>query len=180
MENNPASTPRVLTVGHSNHTLAHFLELLSLHGVQVAVDVRSAPYSKYAKQFDYENLKTALEKSPIRYLYLGRELGGRPKQTEFYDQQGHILYDRVVASLLFQEGVARLERGIREYRVALLCAEENPSACHRRRLVGRVLLSRGIQVEHIRGDGRIQTEHELEAELDSDRDQLSLFSRVKG
>lgn len=180
MEKSPASSYRILTVGHSNHTFAHFLELLDLHSVQVVVDVRSAPYSKYAKQFDYELLKTALQDSPVRYLYLGRELGGRPKQNEFYDEQGNVLYDRVAASPLFEEGMARLERGIRQYKVAVLCAEENPAACHRRLLVGRVLLKRRIRVEHIRGDGRIQTEQELDAELNPDRDQLSLFSGMKG
>jgi len=80
---------------------------------------------------------------------------------------------------LFQEGLARLERGIREYSVALLCAEENPSGCHRRLLVARVLLDHGFQVQHIRGDGRIQTEEEVAAEVDPDRDQLSLFQKAE-
>ena len=36
---------RVLTIGHSNHSMEHFLELLRLHAVQVVADVRSSPYS---------------------------------------------------------------------------------------------------------------------------------------
>jgi hypothetical protein len=89
------------------------------------------------------------------------------------------LYDRVAATSHFLEGLSRLERGIREYNVAMLCAEENPATCHRRLLVGRVLLDRGILVEHIRGDGRIQTEDEVAAEADPDRDQLSLFQKAE-
>jgi len=46
-------------------------------------------------------------------------------------------------------------------------------------LVGRVLVDRGIQVEHIRGDGRIQTEQEVAAEVDPNRDQLTLFQKVE-
>ena len=180
MLNPSATSPCVLTIGHSNHTFGHLFELLNSHGVQVIVDVRSAPYSKYAKQFDHEALKTAFQDTQIRYLYLGRELGGRPKQEEFHDPRGRVLYDRVAASPLFQEGLARLERGIRQYKVAVLCAEENPAACHRRVLVGRALLSRGVQVEHIRGDGRIQSEHELGAEVDAHRQQLPLFATIKG
>jgi uncharacterized protein (DUF488 family) len=179
METNAAASPRVLTIGHSNHTMEHFLGLLKSHGVEVVVDTRSQPYAKYATQFDHEALKLALQDAGIRYLYLGRELGGRPKGDELYDEEGHVLYDRVAASYLFQEGLMRLERGIREYKVALLCAEENPAACHRRLLVGRVLLDHGIQVEHIRGDGRIQTEDEVAAEVDPRRDQLSLFQKVE-
>ena len=179
MENNATASPRVLTIGHSNHTVEHFLTLLKAHAVQVVVDERSQPYSKYATQFDQDALKLALQDAGIRYLYLGRELGGRPEGDEFYDDEGHVLYDCVAATCLFQEGFSRLERGIREYKVVMLCAEENPAACHRRLLVGRVLHDHGIQVEHIRGDGRIQTEEEVAAEVDPNRDQLSLFQKVE-
>jgi uncharacterized protein (DUF488 family) len=178
-ENKATASRRVLTIGHSNHTVEHFLSLLKAQSVQVVVDTRSQPYSKYATQFDHEALKPVLQDAGIRYLYLGRELGGRPEGDEFYDGEGHVLYDRVAATSLFQEGLSRLERGIREYKVALLCAEENPAACHRRLLVGRVLVDRGIQVEHIRGDGRIQTEDEVAAEVDPNRDQLTLFQKVE-
>jgi uncharacterized protein (DUF488 family) len=179
MESKAPATLCVLTIGHSNHTVEHFLSLLKAHAIHVVVDTRSQPYSKYSTQFDHEALKLALQDAGIRYLYLGRELGGRPEADEFYDGEGHVLYDRVAATSLFQEGLSRLERGIREYNVALLCAEENPAACHRRLLVGRVLLDHGIQVEHIRGDGRIQTEEEVAAEIDPDRNQLPLFQKVE-
>ncbi len=170
---------RVLTIGHSNHQVEHFLDLLKSHAVQVVADTRSYPYSEYATQFDQKPLKMALEADGIRYVFLGRELGGRPDGDEFYDDQGHVLYDRVAETELFQEGVSRLEKGIREYKVAMLCAEENPAACHRRLLIGRVLLNRGIQVDHIRGDGRIQTETEVAAETNPNKDQLALFEKVE-
>ena len=179
MEKNANAGLRVLTIGHSNHTTEHFLVLLKSHGIQVVVDTRSQPYSKYSTQFDQKELKQTLSRAGIRYLYLGRELGGRPEGEEFYDEDGHVLYDRVAETCQFQEGLSRLERGIREYQVAMLCAEENPAACHRRLLVGRVLLDRGIQVEHMRGDGRIQTEQEVAAETDPNRDQLALFEKAE-
>jgi uncharacterized protein (DUF488 family) len=179
IENESPASPRVFTIGHSNQTFERFLSILKTNGVQVVVDVRSQPYSKYATQFDHENLKLALQAAEILYLYLGRELGGRPEGDEFYDQKGHVLYDRLAKTSLFQEGLARLERGIREYEVAMLCAEENPAFCHRHLLVSRVLLNDGIQVEHIRGDGRIQTEEEIAAETDPEADQLSLFQKTE-
>ena len=178
MENGSSVSPRVFTIGHSNQTFERFLSMLKTNGVQVVVDVRSQPYSKYATQFDHEKLKVALEAAEVRYLYLGRELGGRPEGDEFYDEKGHVLYDRLAETSQFQEGLARLERGIREYKVALLCAEENPASCHRRLLVSRVLWNDGIQVEHIRGDGRIQTEEEIAAETDPEADQLTLFQKT--
>lgn len=170
--------PHVFTVGHSNHSLEHFLGLLTMHAVQVVVDVRSQPYSRYARHFDHEALKHTLHDAGLRYVYLGRELGGRPEGDEYYDAAGHVLYDRVAASSLFQEGLSRLERGLREYKVVLVCAEENPAHCHRRLLVSRVLIDRGVLVGHIRGDGRIQSEEEIAAEAEQGRDQLSFFQKA--
>jgi uncharacterized protein (DUF488 family) len=113
-ENRAPSGSRVFTIGHSNHAPEDFLSLLKEQGVQVIADVRSQPYSKYATQFDQGPLKLAVQEAGVRYLYLGRELGGRPDGDEFYDSDGHFLYDRVAATSLFQEGLSRLERGIRE------------------------------------------------------------------
>jgi hypothetical protein len=46
----------------------------------------------------------------------------------------------------------------------LMCGEEDPTSCHRRRLIGRVLGELGVEVAHVRGDGRRQSEAELEDE----------------
>jgi uncharacterized protein (DUF488 family) len=42
-----------------------------------------------------------------------------------------------------------------------MCSEENPSFCHRNLLVAESLRKVGVQVFHIRGDSRIQTDEEL-------------------
>ena len=65
--------------------------------------------------------------------------------------------------------------------MALLCAEENPSVCHRRLLIARVLAERGVPVSHIRGDGRVETEEQKAAEDAAAREdaQLSLFEHAK-
>lgn len=161
--------------------MASFLELLTRHAIEVVVDTRSAPYSKFATQFNQAELKTSLQKAGRKYVFLGRELGGRPDRSEFYDDEGHVRYDRVAASTPFQEGIERLERGISQYRVALLCSEEDPSGCHRRLLVGRVLQRRGILVEHIRGDGQLMNEDALTArdKLDMTQVQVSMFDTPK-
>jgi uncharacterized protein (DUF488 family) len=113
---------------------------------------------------------------------LGKELGGRPVGTQFYDHDGQVLYAKVAASPLFQRGLERLDNGMRKLRLALLCSEENPSICHRRLLIARVLASRGVAVEHIRGDGSVQTEEELLKAESTDAaglEQLRLFDHVK-
>ena len=169
------SPARALTIGHSNHRIEILLGLLKDHQVGIVVDTRSQPYSKYSPQFDRETFKTALAACDIRYIHMGKELGGRPTGAEFYDSEGHVLYDRVAGSRPFQEGLARLEKGLGEFRVALLCSEENPAGCHRRLLIGRVLGDHGVAIDHIRGDGRLQSEADLIREESGDDGQLSLF-----
>lgn len=168
----------IFSIGHSNHPLDAFLDLLRTHGIAVLVDVRSAPYSRYVPHFNPANIKASLKEAGFQYIYMGKELGGRPEGAEFYDMDGHVRYDRLAESPLFLAGLDRVIGGAERYRVAMMCSEENPTDCHRRLLITRVLAGRGIPVQHIRGDGRIETEAELaEAERTAEEaaGQLALF-----
>jgi hypothetical protein len=79
------------TLGHSNHSIEKWLELVRLHTVDVVVDTRSSPYSKYVPQFDRELVQRSLESAGVRYLFLGSELGGRPaNQGSARDRNGAI------------------------------------------------------------------------------------------
>jgi uncharacterized protein (DUF488 family) len=140
------------------------------HGIEVLVDTRSRPYSRHAPHFNAKDIEAALSGDGIGYLFLGRELGGRPAGEEFYDAEGRVDYALVERSRPFLDGIHRLEKEIRARKVALLCSEEDPAGCHRRLLVGRILSGRGISVRHIRGDGSVQTEGEAAG------DQSALFS----
>lgn len=151
----------VFTIGHSNLALEVFLDLVCSHQIEVVADVRSSPYCRYASQFHRESLQEALGGRGIDYVFLGDALGGRPAGDEYYDDQRRVLYDRVAASPAFQKGIDRAARVFRLQRGAVLCSEEDPSECHRRLLVGRVLAERGFAVFHVRGDGRVEEESQL-------------------
>ena len=170
----------VYTIGHSSHSLELFTELLRKHAIQVVVDVRSAPYSRYAPQFDHDLLPGSLNHSGIKYLFLGKELGGRPNKQDYYDADGHVLYSRMTADPVFVEGIERLERGMPDFRIALMCGEEDPAHCHRRLLVARVLIERGHEVLHIRGDGRIMADEDVARESGKSlvNEQPALFAEL--
>ena len=155
---------RFYTIGHSNHTAEVWLALLRQHEVEVVVDTRSSPYSRYVPQFDRELVQRSLEQAGIRYLFLGAELGGRPANPAYYDAKGHVIYGRLCDDAEFKAAVARLETGMERFRVALLCGEENPAHCHRRLLIGRVLTERGHTMVHIRGNGRLESDETVAAE----------------
>lgn len=151
------------TLGHSNHLMETWMGLVRQHGIEVVVDTRSSPYSKYVPQFDKELVQRSLEEAGIRYLFLGAELGGRPANSGYYDPSGRVVYGRLREDANFQAALVRLETGITRFRVALLCGEEDPSHCHRRLLVGRVLTENGHIMLHIRGNGRVESDEAVAA-----------------
>ena len=81
-----------------------------------------------------------MTEASIRYRFMGDLLGGRPKPRECYDAEGKVDYDRVEAQEFYQRGIERLLDGIARFRVCIMCAEEDPSHCHRRLLITRTLV----------------------------------------
>ncbi|HMP79747.1 MAG TPA: DUF488 domain-containing protein [Pirellulaceae bacterium] len=167
------------TIGHSNHELERFLELLHQHQIQILADVRSQPYSAYTPQFNRESLQSALVAAGLKYIFMGDQLGGRPHGDEFYDQEGHVLYYRVAHSPHFQAGIQRLLTGILEYKVAIMCSEEDPAVCHRFLLVTRVMDQHQVEIRHIRGDGRLESESTVCATSKDNRHQPFLFADME-
>lgn len=153
-----ASRPVLWTIGHSNHSLERFDELLRSERIEFLVDVRSYPYSRFAPHFNREDLQRAVEMRGIRYAFMGVELGGRPQRDEHYDADGHALYGHMAAEAGFRDGIDRLLRGAQEHRIALLCSCGQPQECHRRLLVGRVLCERGAELRHILPTGEVEVE----------------------
>jgi uncharacterized protein (DUF488 family) len=160
-----ASYP-VLTIGHSTHSLEAFIALLRLHRVTALVDVRSAPHSRFNPQFNRETIADALKVQGIKYAFLGRELGARSEDRSCYEN-GRVQYRRLARTEGFRSGIDRVVHGADEHRIALMCAEKEPLECHRTLLVGRALVERGVAVEHILADGRLEPhEATLERLLD--------------
>lgn len=169
---------RVFTIGHSNQSMESFLAQLAKVNVEAIVDVRSSPYSKCSTQFSQDQLKLALKNAGLKYVFLGRELGGMPKDESFYDDEGHVLYWKIAESEIFQRAIERVRNGSATFTIALLCGEENPSGCHRRLLVARVLQEQGIEIGHIRGNGEVHSESDLEAQ-EQPSQQLTIFSTIR-
>jgi uncharacterized protein (DUF488 family) len=151
----------VFTIGHSTHSAGKLIDLLAKHNVNALADVRSQPYSRINPQFNKENLRAELQTAGISYVFLGRELGARSEDRSCY-VDNRVQYDLLARTALFQEGLTRIAQGISTHRIALMCAEKDPLACHRAILVCRHLVARGIEAQHILEDGRLEGhEHAL-------------------
>ncbi len=169
--------PIILTLGHSNHPLDHFLHLLRTHAIELLVDVRSRPYSRFFPHFNKARLEAAVTEVGIGYRYLGDLLGGKPDDDRFYDPEGYVLYGLLSRSPHFLHGINELVAEGRRHRVAIMCAEEDPSECHRRLLITPLLINRGFAVLHIRRDGSLLDEITY-CDTSSADSQISLFDRL--
>jgi uncharacterized protein (DUF488 family) len=155
------TSPRILTVGHSNHALAQFLALIEGAGVTAIADVRSRPVSRWVPHFNRAALEAALAERGISYLFLGRELGGKPDNPALL-RHGKPDYAAMARTPAFAEGLARVIESSTTGRIALLCAERDPADCHRFLLIGRELAKRDVAVAHILASGAIEAHADTE------------------
>jgi uncharacterized protein (DUF488 family) len=143
---------RLLTIGHSNRTLAAFLGLLAAHRVQAIADVRRHPASRRHPHFSGVALARSLAEAGIDHVHIP-ELGGMREpladspHTALADGPFRGYADHM-ASAEFAHGLARLERLAAERTTAAMCAEADPAHCHRS-LLADTLLARGHTVAHI-------------------------------
>jgi uncharacterized protein (DUF488 family) len=151
----------IFTVGHSNHEWDEFLALLRQHGIQVLVDVRSSPYSRYVPQANRETLSRALEAEEIAYRWMGDRLGGKPTGVVAD-------YDRLRTSSSFQEGITDLLSLAEQGHSAIMCSEGDHRKCHRYKLITPALQENEVRVLHIQPDGSVVDE-------DKEPKQLALF-----
>ena len=151
----------VLTVGHSNRSEFHLIELLRGHEVTAVVDVRSTPYSEWSPQFNRSAVAATLKEHGIAYSYLGGELGVRSDDPSCYEG-GRVVYARLAATEQFQQGLRRVVKGARLHRLALMCAEQDPINCHRSILLAPQLERLGVNVSHIlHPDGELESQQAL-------------------
>ena len=132
----------LFTIGHSNHELAHFTDLLDAHGITHIADVRSVPYSKFMTDFTKDTLSAFLRAHGFTYSWVGDRL--------------------VFSDPGFREGLVDLMRTALRKPTVIMCAEEDPRRCHRHKLIATALLRQAIPecrkldsitVLHIRANG---------------------------
>ena len=144
------------TIGHSTHDWETFLGLLTMHGVDVVVDTRSAPVSRRAAFANKRTMPALLEQAGMSYLYLGDALGGKPSDDNLYGQDGKPDYRKMRSLESFQAGIDAVLELAERQTVVLMCSEEDLSKCHRHLLIEPAMLQRDVGLMHIRRDGSVQ------------------------
>ena len=168
-----SETIPVFTIGYGSRTLDDFVRVLQNYDIEFVLDVRSAPYSRFKPEFSKDALETHLRENAIRYIYLGDQLGGQPKDRDCYEDD-KVVYARVKEKAFFRAGLERVRAAFRrQRRVVLMCSEGKPEMCHRSKLIAASLIELGIPVAHIDEHDTLRGQDDVIAELTDG--QLSLF-----
>jgi len=156
---------QLYTIGHSTYEIEDFISLLKNSSINTIVDVRSIPYSKFASQYNRETLKYFLKKNKICYIFMGDLLGARYEDKSLLFNDGKVNFKKVQEIKSFQDGIARLDKGITKgYNISLMCSEKEAFDCHRFGLVSEFLTKNEIVVNHIYPD-KVVSQKILEQQL---------------
>jgi uncharacterized protein (DUF488 family) len=131
----------VFTIGHGAQDFRKIADVLGRFGIATVIDVRSRPYSRHAPEFNKDSLAELATTMGFGYRWMGDTLGGlgdTPDPASFLASLHHVL------SLA------------RSAPVVLLCAEGEPSRCHRSTVLAPALEDMGARITHILPDGSTQ------------------------
>lgn len=155
---------RIWTIGHSNHPLARFIELLRGQSIELVADVRRFPASRAHPQYNGDALTISLAAAGILYKHFP-QLGGRRRErladspNTAWRVEAFNAYADHLQSAEAQEAMNALVQIALKSPAALMCAEALPWRCHRR-VIADALLAAGWEVLDIMPTGKV-AKHEL-------------------
>lgn len=130
--------------------------MLEAQAIETIADVRRFPGSRRVPQFNSSRLAKSLARHDVDYRWIP-DLGGRRRTSADSPNIGwrHPAfrgYADYIATPEFADGLFELLMIAGGGRTAIMCAELLWWRCHRR-IIADVLVSLGIEVEHIRDAG---------------------------
>lgn len=171
----------IYTIGYSSFKIDEFISTLKKYHINSLIDVRSNPNSKFYSDYNRNNLELLLKHHRIIYRNYKVEFGARQEDPQ-YHTKGYLDFEKFVKSKIFIEGFKKIEAGIeKNYTFAFMCAEKDPSTCHRNIMVAREFYKKGYPIANILSDGLLESQQDLEKRMVNhyfpDRKQLTLFTK---
>jgi len=116
------------------------------------------------KHINQGSIRQSLIHAGIDYVYLGKELGPFSKDPNCC-VEGIVQYNLIAQTRAFRDGISRIKKDAMIYNLALMCAEKEPSECHRMILVCRHLRGKDAEIKHILADGNLEDNRDTERRL---------------
>jgi len=162
MTNAEQAVTDIHTIGHSTRSADELIALLREAGVDLLIDVRTVPRSRYNPQFNADTFPRTLAAAGIDYRHfppLGglrhRPKGAPPSPNGMWENEAFQAYADYALTPEFRAALDELCSLADEHSTAVMCAEAVWWRCHRR-IIADYLLARGVAVRHILGEGKIE------------------------
>ena len=156
----------IYTIGYSGFSIEDFVKKIKNNNINCVIDVRSSPFSKYFPQYNKEFVKKYLNNNNILYMNF-LEFGARQTDPKFFNPKGYLDFEKYTQSLSFLHGTERVVNGIAKgYNIALMCAEKEPSHCHRTIMISRWFSKNDFNIIHFMPNNiRNKKQKDLDVEL---------------
>lgn len=125
-------TNKVFTIGHSVRAISEFLQKLKDNKIEILVDIRTYPRSRFQPQYNQKALADSLSSVGVFYMYKGKNLGGKEENVEYEET-----IDELVDIIIGGENVC------------VMCSEGDYRKCHRSEMLEPSFREREIEVEHL-------------------------------
>ncbi|MFA5934586.1 MAG: DUF488 domain-containing protein [Candidatus Paceibacterota bacterium] len=122
----------IYTYGHSARAFSEFLKGLKENNIEILIDCRTHPHSRFCPWFNQKALSEGLNKESITYLFKGKNLGGMGENID---------YEKTIGEL-----VEMVKKG---KKVCVMCSEKDYRKCHRFLMLTPSFETMGVKVEHI-------------------------------
>lgn len=155
-----AHMARFSTVGHSNHGIEEFIDILRPAGIEAVADVRRFPRSRSNPVYNIEALPASLAEYQIGYHYMPDLGGRRGRQKDIpgainahWQNASFHNYADYALSTGFAKAFDSLVTLGEQQHLAIMCAEAVWWRCHRRIIADHLILA-GHEVVHLMGSGK--------------------------
>ncbi len=123
---------KVFTIGHSVRAIYEFQQKLKEHEIEILVDIRTYPRSRFQPQYNQKALADSLSSVGVFYMYRGKNLGGKEENVDYEET-----IDELVDIINGGENVC------------VMCSEGDYRKCHRSAMLEPSFRERGLDVVHI-------------------------------
>ena len=154
-------TRAIYTIGHSTRTAEELVALLREAGVDLLVDIRTVPRSRFNPQFNVDVFPQTLAVAGIGHRHMAalgglrhRRKGAPPSPNGMWQSEAFQAYADHALTASFRAALSELRDLAHEHTPAIMCAEAVWWRCHRR-IVTDYLLAAGDAVRHIMAPGQI-------------------------
>ena len=171
----------IYSIGHGSRDIESFFGLLKKYEIDFLIDVRTNPFSRFNPHFSRGYIENLCKNYMVTYVFMGDGLGGKPANRLCYDEQGHVVYEKVMETEIFIQSANRLITAYdKNLRVACMCSELKPCECHRSKMIGRYLERKNIDVQHIDEKGDLISQKQVINQISKGYGDKDLFGYLTG